>query len=194
MARKKKDRLMAFEILSPDTLHPHTERVCRNFVCYESDVRTLLDVEIRNDKQYLKTDETTKHEFDIIAGRQTELREGLGNLGIDMVSLVPISLEKSVKTTTPYIYRVRCYGESKLADSYGTRKEALSYIQKKIKTRRVVMHHNGITEKCDFDINHIDEVFNDLEEDTIEFDISQIGRGNTEGDTILVTVFKNDMK
>ena len=181
MGRKKKERLMAFEILSPDTLHPHTERVCRNFVCYEGDVRGMLDAEIRKDKQYLKTDENTKHEFDIIAGRQTELREGLGNLGLDMISLVPISLEKSVKTTTPYIYRIRCYGESKPTDSYGTRKEALSFIQKKIKTRRVIMHHNGITEKCDFDINHVDEVFNDLEEDTIEFDISRLGVGTPKG-------------
>ena len=193
MARKKKERLMAFEILSPDSLHPHTERVCRNFVAYENDVRRCLDEEIRKDKEYLKTDEKTKLEFDLIVGRQTELREGLGNLGIDMVSLVPISLEKSVKTTTPYIYRVRCYGEGRLDDSYGTRKEALTAIQRKIKTRRAIMHYNGVTERADFDIDHIDEIFNGLEEDTVEFDISQIGRNNMEGDIILVTIFKNRM-
>lgn len=193
MGRKKKERLMAFEVMSPDSLHPHTERVCRNFIAYENDVRRCLDEEIRTDKEYLKTDEKTKLEFDLIVGRQTELRDGIGNLGIDMVSLVPISLEKSVKTTTPYIYRVRCYGDGRPDDSYGTRKEALTAIQRRIKTRRAIVHYNGVTERMDFDIDRVDAIFNILEEDTVEFDISQIGRNNTEGDMVLVTIFKNRM-
>lgn len=185
---------MAFEILSPDTLHRHTERVCRNFIAYEGDVRSCLESEIRKEKEYLRNDENIKREFDLIVGRQTELRDGLGNLGLDMISLVPITLEKSVKTTTPYIYRTMDYSTSRPTIAYGTKKDALQTIQKKIKVRRTISHYNGITEKGDFDINHIEEVFNDLEEDTVEFDITPIGRNNMEGDTIIVTIFKNDMK
>ena len=194
MARKKKERLMVFEILCPDTLHDTSDRVCRNFIAYEKDVRACLENEIRKEKEYLRTDEKTKREFDSIVGYQTELRDGLGNLGLDMISLVPITLEKSVKTTTPYIYRTGCYGEGRVEFTYGTKKEALAYIQKKIKVRRTVSHYNGVTERADFDIDHIDKLFDELEEDTIEFDISPIGRGGMEGDTIIVTIFKNDMK
>jgi hypothetical protein len=70
----------------------------------------------------------------------------------------------------------------------------LQLIQKKIKTKNVVMHYNGMTERCELDISQIDEILEGLEEDTIDFDIEPIGRGDVEGDTILVTVYKNCMK
>lgn len=190
MARKPKDKVMAFEILSPDTMHPHTERVCRNFICYNSKLKDTLVNEVRREEY--KKDDKTLREFDIICGYQTEARDGLGNLGMDMVSVLPATLEKSVKSTTPYIYRTMDYSLNKPIETYGTKKEALAFIQKRIKTKNVIMHYNGVTEKCEFNIDHISSLLDTLEEDTIEFDIATLGR-NTEGDIILVTIFKNCM-
>ena len=192
MARKKKERVMAFDVLSPDTLHPHNERVCRNFVCYEGKVSECLVNEIRRPE--LKNDEKTLREFKVLTGYQTEARDGLGNLGLDMVSLLPVTLESSVKTTTPYIYRTIYYGEGRPDETFCTRKDAISYIQKKIKTKNVVMHYNGMTERCELTSGYLEDLFAMLEPDTIEFDITAIGRGGIEGDSVLVTIYKNCMK
>ena len=191
MARKK-ERIMAFDTLQPDTLHEATDRVCRNFVCFENKVKECLHTEDR--RESWKNDAGREKEFDILTGYQTELRGGLGNLGRDLVSLLPVTLEKSVKTTTPYIYRTIDYSLSKAAVEFGTRKDALQLIQKKIKTKNVVMHYNGITERCEFDVDHIDEILGTLEEDTIDFDIEAIGRNDVEGDMILVSIYKNCLK
>ena len=133
-------------------------------------------------------------EFDTLVGYQTELRGGLGCIGTDLVSLLPVTLEKTVKTTTPYIYGMLDYGQARASEVFCTRKEVLQYIQKKIKTKNVVMHYNGITERGELDTEHIDAILDGLESDTIDFDILPLGRGDTEGDIILVTVYKNCMK
>lgn len=190
MARKK-ERLMAFDTLQPDTKHEMTERVCRNFICFEKNVRECLMNEDINESW--KHEEGREKEFDILLGYQTEARGGLGNLGSNLVSLLPVSLEKSVKSTTPYIYKTMDYSLSKPGEVFGTRKDALQTIQKKIKTKNVVMHYNGVTEKGEFDINRIDEILGTLEEETIDFDIEPIGRNDVEGDMMLVSIYKNCM-
>lgn len=190
MARKK-ERIMAFDTLQPDTLHRHTERVCRNFVCFEKNIRDCLDSQCRKDDW--KHSNTSESEIKTLLGYQTELRDGLGNLGIDMVSLVPITLEKSVKTTTPYIYRTMDYSLSKPAIVFGTKKDALQTIQKKIKTKNVVMYYDGKMERCEFNIDYIDQILGTLEEDTIDFSIEPIGRNGMEGDTVMVSIYKNCM-
>ena len=192
MARKKKDRVMEFSTLQPDTLHKETQRICRNFICYESNVKNRLIESGRKDSW--KHSEDIQHEFDILCGYQTELRGGIGNLGLDIVSLTPITLEKSVKSTTPYIYRTMDYGLGKPVETYGTKKDALAFIQKRIKTKNVIMHYNGNTERCVLDIEKINEILGTLEEDTIDFDISQVGRGGDDGEIILVTIYKNLLK
>ena len=189
---KKKERIMAFDILQPDTLHKATERICKNFVCFEKKVEECLMNEIRKPEH--RNDENTLREFKVITGYQTELRDGLGNLGMDLVSLVPVTLEKSVKTTTPYIYRTMDYSLSKPVVSFGTKKDALQTIQKKIKTKNVIMHYDGNTERGELDIDHIDEILGTLEEDTIDFDIEALGRNDVEGDMILVSIYKNCLK
>ena len=189
---RKKERIMAFETLQPDTLHAPTERVCRNFVCSEKNVRECLLNEGRTESW--KHDPARETEFNALLSYQTELREGLGNIGIDMVSLLPVTLEKSVKSTTPYIYRTMDYSLNKPSVVFGTKKEALQLIQRKIKTKNVVMHYNGVTEKGEFDIARVEEILGTLEEETVEFDIEPIGRGGIEGDMVLVTIFKNCLK
>lgn len=191
MGRRKKDRIMAFEVLQPDTIHSSNGRICRNFVGYESDVRKLLEEEIRIPEK--KNDKIIQKEFDIITGYQTEAREGMGNLGNDLISLLPIVLEKTVKTTTPYIYRIMDYGTGKLSQTFTTRKDAVSYIEKHIKTKTVIMHYNGKTDMQEFNQGYVDSILSTLEEDTIDFDVAQIGRGGEEGDIILLTIYKNKM-
>ena len=191
MARKK-ERIMAFKTLQPDTLHSPTERVCRNFICFEKNVKDCLCNEDMKDAW--KHDVAIQREFDTLVGYQTELRGGLGCIGMDLVSLLPVTLEKTVKTTTPYIYSMLDYSQARASEVFCTRKEVLQYIQKKIKTKNVVMHYNGITERGELDTEHIDEIFDGLESDTIDFDILPLGRGDVEGDIILVTVYKNCMK
>ena len=188
MARKK-DKIMAFEVISPDPLHPHNDRVCRNFVCYSSNVRKCLEQEVRK-PEYMK-DPTITREMDILTGYQTEARDGLGNLSCDLVSLTPAVLEKTVKSTTEYIYRTRDYSTHKPGDCFGTRKDALSLIQKRIKTKNVIIHYNGITEKCEFNVDALNDIFSKIEEDTVELDIAPLGRNDVEGEIILVTIYKN---
>ena len=192
MGRKKQDRVMAFDTLQPDTLHKPTGKICRNFICYETKVKDCLYSEDRNERW--KHDAKTQKEFDILTGYQTELRGGIGCLGTDMVSLIPVTLEKTVKTTTPYIYRIADYGTSRNTEAYGTRKDVLQYLQKRIKVKNVLMHYNGITERGEFDLNHIDEILGGLEENTVDFDVTPLGRGDAEGDVILITIYKNCLK
>ena len=191
MARKK-EKIMAFKTLQPDALHSPTERICRNFICFDKNVKDCLCNE--DTKDAWKHDITIQREFDTLVGYQTELRGGLGSIGMDLVSLLPVTLEKSVKTTTPYIYGMLDYGQARASEVFCTRKEVLQYIQKHIKTKNVIMHYNGVTERGELDLKRIDEIFSTIETDTIEFDIAQVGRGDIEGDIILVTIYKNLLK
>jgi hypothetical protein len=189
---KRKERIMAFDTLQPDTLHNANERICRNFICSESKVGECLRSEDRNENW--KQDPARVREFDSLTGYQTEARGGLGNIGQNLVSLVPVALEKDVKPSTPYIYKAISYGSSSSPVIYGSRKDIIQFIQKKIKTRNVVMHYDGKTEKGELDIEHINSLFNILEPDTIDFDIVSLGRNDTEGDAVLVTIYKNLLK
>lgn len=190
MARRK-ERIMAFDTLCPDTLHNSSERVCRNFVCFESKVRQCLESEDR--KESWKQDPGRKREFDTITGYQTDARGGIGNLGTNLVCLTQAVLEKTVKASTPYIYKVTDYTTAKTQEIFCTRKDALDIIQKKIKSKNAVMHYNGNVERGEVDIPHINSLLSTLEPDTVDFDICSVGRNNTEGEMILLTIYKNCM-
>ena len=191
MARKK-DKVMAFDTLQPDSLRIPSGRVCRNFICYESKVKDCLVEE--DIEESWKHDAGRTKEFDTLVGYQTEARGGIGNLGNDIISLIPVTLEKSVKPSVEYIYRIFDYGTSKNDGIYCTKKEAVQYVQRKIKSKNVRLVYGGKVEKAELDIGGIDSILSELEPETLDFGIIPLGRGDVEGDMILLTIYKNLLK
>ena len=86
------------------------------------------------------------------------------------------------------------YSLNRPVEIYGTMKDALAFIQKHIKTKNVIMHYDGVTERGEFDLKRIEEIFAAIEADTVEFDIAQVGRNDMKGDIILVTIYRNLLK
>ena len=189
MGRRKKAKIMAFETLCADSLHAPIGRTCRNFICYEDRVRENISNSFRKDAY--KKDIGIERDIDTLLSFKTELRDGIGNIRDDMISLIPVEVNKSVKPGIEYVYRVKDCTLAKPIDIYGTKKDALDYIQKKIKTKNALVCYNGNREKREFNIEDIDGILATLEEDTIDFDICSLGRGDAESDILLVTIFKN---
>ena len=191
MGRRKKARIMAFETLCPDSQNKPTWRTCRNFICTEDKVKDCIVGSMR--KEAYKKDIGISRDIETLLSFKTELRNGIGNIGDDMVALGPVELNKSIKTTTPYIYRVIDYTQAKAPEIYGTKKDALDIIQKKIKTKNAIVCYNGTRDRIEFNIDEVSDILTTLEDDTIDFDICTVGRGDVEGDILLVTIFKNGL-
>ena len=189
MGRRKKAKIMAFETLCADSLHAPLGRTCRNFICYEDKVKDNILESFRKDSY--RKEVGIVRDIDTLLSFKTELRDGIGNIRDDMVSLVPIEVNKTVKPGVSYIYRVKDYTLAKPTDFYGTKKDILDFMQKKIKTKNIMVCYNGVRERREFNVDEISDILSGLEEDTIDFDICPLGRGDAEGDILLITIFKN---
>lgn len=189
---RKKEKIISLEVGEPNTTWDYrNEKSLINFVCKAEDAeRTIQDL----DRQ-----EHWKHEKNYDAEVRSILAQpGTRNASIvfysDEVSIEEVKLPASVKAGTKYIYKVYDYSEDKLNTEYGTQKDILAYISKKIKTKYVYVTYNGQGEKIEYTPKAVTDILNGLEETTSQFLIEPVGRSGFTGDMIFVTTFKNCIK
>ena len=190
MPRKKK-KVMSLEVLEINSLWDYRKcRVLRNFICNDGDAEKLIpEMDVR---------EFWKHQTDY----QKQVKAILAPAGTrnasccfygDEIAYEEAKLPDSVKAATKYIYKIYDYNGVKLNTEYGTQKDAVSYIAKKIKTRNADVRYNGESRRIEFSPKAVTEILNELEETTSQFSIEPVGRSSCE-ETILVSIFKNCMK
>lgn len=190
MARKKQP-VMAFETLQPDSLRPN-KTIVRNFICYKDKVKDFLIAEDKEGR--CNREKEIWNDFEKLLSFKTELRGGAGNIGSDDVFLEEIKLAPCVKPNTDFIWRVTDYGVSSNKFTYTNRKNAVSEVNKKIKVKTVAFNYNGITETCEYSTERLEAIMDEMQDDTIDICITPIGRGGVEGDMILLVPYKNHLK
>ena len=112
----------------------------------------------------------------------------------DDVNVEEVKLPASIKPDTKYIYKVYDYSGDKLNTEYGTQKDILVYISKRVKTKYAYVTYNGKSGKIEYSPKAVTEILSELEETTSQFEIEPIGRSGNTSDVIFVTTFKNCIK
>lgn len=188
---RKKQQIVAFESLQPDSLRTN-RTIVRNFICFKDHARRWLEEEDRNK---LSLREVNIYEdMEKLLSFKTELRGGAGNIGSDDVFLEEIKLEPCVKPATDFIWEVIDYGAGATKPRYTNRKNAVDEVKRKIKTKTVMFNYDGTTETVDFTPERLEEIMDAMQDETINISVTPIGRGGTEGDMILLVPYKNHLK
>lgn len=186
---KKKKKIVSLEVLEANSTWDYRKmKVLRNFVCNEEDAEKLVsEMDIR---------ETWKHE----TGYQKKVKailapDGTRNASTvfygDDVSYEEVKLPASVKPGTKYIYKIYDYTGDKLNTEYGTQKEIVAHISKRIKTKYAYVMYNGEANKIEYSPKTVVDVLNELEKTTSQFSIEPLGRSGSTEDLMLVSIFEN---
>lgn len=191
MPRKKK-KIVSMEVLEINSMWDYrNSKALRNFVCYEEDVEDTV--------KEMDTKETWKHEKDyekqlkrVLAPSGT--RNASNSLYSDDVAYEEVKLPSTIKPATKYIYKVYDYCDGKVSSEYGTQKDALAYINKKIKTKSAYVSYNGRNGRIEYSQKAVGEILGWLEDTTSQFSIEPLGRSGDTGEMILVSIFKNRLK
>ena len=109
----------------------------------------------------------------------------------DDVSYEEVKLPASVKPGTKYIYKIYDYTGDKLSTEYGTQKEIVAHISKRIKTKYTYVMYNGEANKIEYSPKTVIDVLNELEKTTSQFSIEPLGRSGSTEDLMLVSIFEN---
>ena len=188
MPRKKK-KIVSLEVLEINAMWDYRGmKVLRNFVCNEEDAEKLLpEMDVR---------EIWKHEADY----QKQVKAILAPIGTrnastvfygDDISYEEAKLPASVKPGTKYIYKIYDYSGNKLNTEYGTQKDIVAYISKKIKTKYAYVIYNGKADKIEYSPKAVIDVLNGLEKTTSQFSIEPLARSGSTEDLLLVSIFEN---
>ena len=189
---RKKQKILSLEVLEVNsTLDYRNSKILTNFVCKADDVeRTIQDADL---KGYWKHEKNYASEVKSILA-QPGTRNASNVFFSDDVSVEEVKLPETVKAGTRYIYKVYNYSGDKVNTEYGTQKDILSYIGKKIKTKYAYVTYNGKSEKIEYAPKTVTDILNDLEKTTSQFQIEPVGRSGFTDDIILVSMFKNYIK
>ena len=180
---------MSLEVLEINAMWDYRGmKALRNFVCNEEDAEKLLpEMDIR---------EIRKHEADY----QKQVKAILAPIGTrnastvfygDDISYEEAKLPASVKPGTKYIYKIYDYSGNKLNTEYGTQKDIVAYISKKIKTKYAYVIYNGKADKIEYSPKAVIDVLNGLEKTTSQFSIEPLARSGSTEDLLLVSIFEN---
>lgn len=189
---KKKRKILSLEVLEPNSTWDYSEfKVLKNFICDVDDAeKTVQEMDIR---------EYWKHEMDYVKQVKAILSApGTRNASTtffgDDVAVEEVKLPASVKASTKYIYKVYDYYGDKLNTEYGTQKDAVACITKRIKTKYAYVTHNGSVSKIEYSPKAVAEILDGLEETTSQLEIESVGRSGMTSDPVIVTIFKNALK
>jgi len=189
---RKKQKIVALEVVEANSKWDYRPaRVLTNFICKEEDAEKTV--------QEMDRLEFWKHEPDYTSQVKAILAPaGTRNASTvfynDDVNVEEIKLPSSVKGGTKYIYKVYDYSSDRVQTEFGTQKDALAYISKKIKTKYAYVNYNGETRKIEYTAKAVTEILNGLEETTSQFGIESVGRSGNTDNNILVSIFKNCVK
>ena len=189
---KKKKKVVSLEVLEVNSKWDYQPaRTLRNFICNAEDAeKTVQDMDIK---------ELWKHE----PGYQKQMKailapEGTRNASTvfftDDVAVEEVKLPLSMKTIPPYVYKYYDYTGEKCTTEYGTMKDILAYISKKVKTKYAYVTYNGKTRKIEYSPKAVSDILTGLQETTSQFEIEPVGRSGNTDTMIMVSTFKNCVK
>ena len=191
MGRQKK-RIIAVETIYPDTQRNQDGKYLTNFVAYEDNAVNAFKENSKRDiwNEKASPDVVKK----LITDREKNLKKSTffhnEEIGIDEA----LTLSEKVKTTDPYIFKVRdMENPAWPKEVFGTQKEALAYIEKKIKNKFVHLIYNGINEVVEYDVNELANIIARMSENTTPIEIAQVTRGEDEY-WYEIEIFKNCLK
>ena len=189
---RKKEKILSLEVIEPNSTWDYREvKILTNFICKADDAeRTIQDMDRR---EYWKHEKNYGPEVKAILA-QPGTRNASTVFFTDDVNVEEVKLPTSIKSGTKYIYKVYDYCGDKLNTEYGTQKDILAYIGKKVKTKYAYVTYNGRGGRIEYSPKAVTGILNELEKTTSQFEIEPIGRSGITDGTILVTMFKNCLK
>ena len=192
MPKKKKKKVMSLEVLEVNSLWDYRRcKTLRNFICNEEDAENTVQEMVLN--------ETWKQQGDY----QKQVKAILAPSGTrnastyfygDDISYEEVKLPVSVKPGTKYVYKVYDCCNDKLSTEYGTQKDIVAYISKKIKTKYAYIMYNGKGERIEYSPKAVTDVLNGLEKTTSQCSIEPFGRSGATEDLFIVSIFENHIK
>lgn len=191
MAKKKK-KVISLEVLEINaTWDYRVAKSLMNFICSEEDAEKTV--------QDMDTKELWKHENGYQKAVKAILApEGTRNSSSiffgDDVSVEEVKLPLSMKTIPEYVYKIYDYTGEKCVTEYGTQKDVLAYLSKKLKSKYALVTYNGKTRKIEYSPKAVSSILKELAETTSQLNIEPIGRSGNTDTTIMVSTFKNCVK
>ena len=189
---RKKEKILSLEVAEVNSMWDYRPaRILTNFICKADDAeRTIQDMDRK---------ECWKHEKNYTSAVKSILAQpGTRNASnvfyTDEVHVEEVKLPATVKAGTKFIYKVYDYSGDKVSTEYGTQKDILAYIGKRIKTKYAYVTYNGKSGKIEYTPKAVTEILDGLEESTSQFEIEPVGRSGVTGDMIFITTFKNCIK
>lgn len=191
MPKKKKVAVsLEFVELNPTWDYRKT-RIFNNYICNRDDAEKLMpEMDV---KELWKHEKNYSNELKAILAPHGTRNSSEVFFGND-VSVEEVKLPDSVKPSTKYVYKIYDYFGGKLNVEYGTQKDAVSYITKKIKTKYVYVAYNGTSDRVEYSPKDIVDILNELEPTTSQFEIEPASRSGDSNDIIMVSIFKNCIK
>ena len=189
---RKKEKILSLEVSEVNSTWDYRgSRILTNFICKADDAeRTIQDMDR---KEYWKHEKDYTSETKAILA-QPGTRNASNVFFTDDVNVEEVKLPATVKTGMKYVYKIYDYSGDKVNTEYGTQKDILAYISKRIKTKYAYVTYNGKSSKIEYTPKAVIEILSDLEETTSQFEIEPVGRSGVTGDMIFVTTFKNCIK
>jgi hypothetical protein len=189
---KKKERILALEVIETNTTWDYRQsKILQNFVCKKDEAeKVIADMDLQ---EYWKHEKKYGDEVKaILAAPGT--RNASNVFFHDEVIVEEPKLPPSIKTGTKYVYKIYDYSGDKTHTEYGTQKDILSYISKKIKTKYAYVSYNGFGGRIEYSPKTVADIFEELEKTTSQLSIEPLGRSGTTDDSMVVAIFKNCVK
>jgi hypothetical protein len=189
---RKKERILSLEVGEPNSTWDYSStKILRNFICKKDDAeKAIVDMD---QKEYWKHEKNYSEEVkSILAAPGT--RNASNVFFHEDVNVEEVKLPTTVKPGTKYVYKVYDYSNDKVTSEYGTQKDILAYISKKIKTKYAYVMYKGTTNKIEYSPKAVTDILNGLEETTSQFEIESVGRSGMTDNMLIVTIFKNCIK
>ena len=189
---RKKERILSLEVGEPNSTWDYSNmKILKNFICKKDDAeKVIADMD---QKEYWKHEKRYSDEVkSILAAPGT--RNASNVFFHEDVNVEEVKLPATVKPGTKYVYKVYDYSNDKVSSEYGTQKDILAYITKKIKTKYVYVTYKGASHKIEYSPKAVTDILNRLEETTSQFEIESIDRSGMTDSTMFVAIFKNCIK
>lgn len=189
---RKKEKILSLEVSEPNSTWDYRNvKLLNNFICKSGDAE--YTVQKMDRKDYWRTEKKYPDEVKAILA-PPGTRNASNTFFSDEVNVEEIKLPTSVKPNTKYVYKVYDYFDDKVNTEYGTQKDIIAFINKKVKTKYAYVTYNGESNKIEYNPKSVLEILNSLEETTSQFEIEPIGRSGVTDETIVVSIFKNCIK
>ena len=189
---RKKEKILSLEVGEPNSTWDYSNaKILKNFICKKDDAENVIaDMDQR---EYWKHEKNYSEEVkSMLAAPGT--RNASNVFFREDVNVEEVKLPASVKPGTKYVYKIYDYSNDKVNSEYGTQKDIVAYINKKIKTKYAYVMYKGTANKIEYSPKAVTDILNELEETTSQFEIESVGRSGMTDNTLIVSIFKNCLK